>query len=206
MASELNECKSRFYNEMEKSFYLLKEVNTITPPLNSDIINSMYELSFLQMYRAWEFFLEKTFVLYMLGKETDKGYRPICYVNPPNEEHAYELIKGGARYPSWLNIEFIREKAELFFKDGSPFKEILYDKVNIKDALTQMTKLRNAIVHISKKALDDYESVVRKEIGSSLNLSVGEFLSRMKKEGGREVSYISYYRKILEVSSDEIIK
>lgn len=206
MASELNSCKSHFLNEIDNIFNLLKKVNTINPPLTSDIINSMYELSFLKMYREWEWFLEETFILYMLGGKTDSGYSPNCYVKPRDKQHAYELIKGGARYPSWQNLDFIREKAELFFENGSPFKEILYDKVNIKDALFQMTKLRNVVAHTSQKALEDYKSVIRNEIGSSPNILVGEFLFKMKNDKGRKLSYISYYREILKVASDEIVK
>ncbi|MEO0021946.1 MAG: hypothetical protein ABIK48_07230 [candidate division WOR-3 bacterium] len=189
---------------MENSFEILRTVNGINPQLPKNVVSSVYELSFLKMYLAWEWFLERTFILYMLGEKTDKGYSPNRYVNPRDEENAYDIIKGGARYPDWLSVDLVTEKAKIFFENGSPFVEALKEKANINDALKQMKHIRNMIVHISRYAKRIYEDLLRREFGSKRDLSPGEFLATIKKE--EKIPYIAYYKKILEAASDEIVK
>ncbi|MEO0131422.1 MAG: hypothetical protein ABIK73_00555 [candidate division WOR-3 bacterium] len=203
MRSKLDECKTRLKEEMENSLSILRWVNDNKP--DHRIVNSIYEISFLKMYLTWEWFLERTFIFYLMGEKTDRGYCPRSYFNPRDEHHAYAIIKGNARYPNWLDLDFIRDKAELFFENGSPFKESLCDKDNIRIALSQMRKIRNNIVHISPRAKEEYESLIRNEFGILQNLSPGEFLGKIKDEENK-VSYITYYKNILETASDEIVK
>jgi len=203
MLSELNRIKDELIQNMNKSLDLIKRINKISSMLSSDEIYSIYELSFLKIYLSWESFIGRVFILYMIGEKTDSGYAPKRYVTPRDEKHAYDIIKCGRSFPDWLNIEFIRERSELFFKNGEPFKTALYSKTNIRGALQNMKVLRNIIVHASKEAEEKYENMLRNELGSAPNISPGEFLRRSKKP---KMSYIVYYKKILEVASNDIVR
>ena len=205
MSSEPNRIKDEFIQNMNKSLDLIKRINKIDSMLSSDEIYSIYELSFLKIYLSWESFIGRIFILYMIGEKTDSGYAPKRYVTPRDEKHAYDIIKSGRPFPNWLDIEFIREKSELFFENGEPFKTALYSKTNIRGGLQNMRVLRNIIVHASEEAEEKYKNMLRNGLGSAPNISPGEFLSRMRI-GKPKVPYIVYYKKILEVASNDIIR
>jgi len=205
MLSELNRIKNELIQNMNKSLDLIKRINKISRMLSSNEIHSIYELSFLKIYLSWESFISRVFILYMIGEKTDSGYVPKCYVTPEDENHAYNIIKSGRPFPDWLNLEFVREKSELFFENGEPFKTTLYLKANIRGALRNMRILRNAIVHTSNEAKEKYENMLRTEFGHASNISPGEFLSKTRVEKPK-IQYIVYYKKILEVASNDIVR
>lgn len=187
---------------------LLKAINELNRKfprdISEEVVDSVHELSFLRIILAWESFIEKSFIYYILGEKTANGYAPISFVKPRDETHAYNIIKGGHRYPDWLNLEFIREKSELFFENGEPFKTTLYIS-NIKGALDDMKILRNVIVHISASAKKKYENLLRRELGSALPyIQPGKFLQKMRKTSNK--TYFTYFKEILEIASAEIIK
>ncbi|NPV14383.1 hypothetical protein HPY86_05575 [candidate division WOR-3 bacterium] len=215
--SNLNETKNKFIAQMNDSFNLLQTMNQI-PNIDSNVINLVYELSFLKMYLAWEWFIEETFILYMLGEKTDSGYAPNRYVFPRDKNHAYAIITSGRRYAKWLNLNFIKKKSELFFKDGEPFKRVLCDNADINRALQNMTTLRNAIVHISQTSREEYESMLesmltregyksmlRNELGYASPISPGEFLMKPVRKLPK-TSYIGYFSEILLTASDLIVR
>ncbi len=205
MLSELNKIKNELIQNMNKSLELINRINKISHMLSPSEIYSIYELSFLKIYLSWESFIGRVFILYMIGEKTDSGYVPKRYVTPRDEKHAYDIIKSGRSFPDWLNIEFIREKSELFFENGEPFKPLLYTNTTIKGALQNMKVLRNIIAHASKEAEGKYKNMLRVELGSAPNISPGEFLSRMRIENPK-IPYIVYYKRILEVASNGIVR
>lgn len=203
--SELNISKKELIQNMDTSLDLIKKINKINHLLSIEDIYSMFELSFLKIYLSWESFIGRVFILFMVGEKTDKGYAPKRYIKPKDEKHAYDIIKSGKRFPEWLNIEFIREKSELFFENGEPFKTVLYSNVTIREALQSMNILRNKIVHVSQEAKERYKSLLRNEFGFASNMPPGEFLSRTRDKKPK-ISYIEYYKNILEVTSNDIIR
>lgn len=205
MSSKLNRIKGELIQNMDKSLGLIKQINTLSKNFLPETIYSIYELSLLKIYLSWESFIGRSFILYMMGEKTDSGYAPRRYIFPKDEKHAYDLIKGERRFPDWLNVEFIREKSDLFFENGEPFKPALYMKINIKEALHIMRILRNAIVHASRESQEKYEELLRNEMGYVSNVTPGEFLLQ-KRTKKPKASYIIYYKKILEVVSNDIVR
>jgi len=203
--SPLNEDKDELKMEIDKNFKLIQTVNQLSQ-LQIAQVHLIYELSFLKIFLAWELFLEKSFILFMLGKKTDSGYKPRRYVNPRDEKHAYELIKGGRSFPDWLNLEFIREKSELFFENGSPFKDVLYNNQTIKEGLQMMKITRNRIVHISPKTKDEFINLLRNEFGYDLGIGPGEFLRKNKARSKKSLSYIDYFKDILLMAANNIVR
>ena len=204
MLSELNRIKNELIQNMNKSLDLIKRINKISSMLSSDEIYSIYELSFLKIYLSWESFISRVFILYMIGEKTDSGYAPKRYVTPRDEDHAYSIIKSGRSFPDWLNLDFIREKSELFFENGNPFKTAIYSKANVREALQNMRILRNAIVHASRESKEKYEKMLRNEVGFVSNMEPGEFLTNMRIKKP-QIPYIVYYKKVLEVVSNGIV-
>jgi len=112
--------------------------------------------AFLNMFIAWESFLEKALPTVMTGKKTISGKRPKKIVSPKNLEAAAALIKGyGTRgFFDYSNHDHVRTLVSLYFKDGYPFEPHLGGLVS---DLQDMKTIRNACAHISastQKPLD----------------------------------------------------
>jgi hypothetical protein len=114
--SKLKETKKEFKQQIKGSFKLIQSIGQISLP--QEEIYLIYELSFLKIFLAWEWFIEKTFILYMISKKANKG----SYVNPKNEKHAYDFVREGRDYVDWTSPDVVIRKAKIFFKDGKPYK------------------------------------------------------------------------------------
>ncbi len=65
------------------------------------------ESAFLKMFISWESFLERSFILYLMGNLSISGKAITRYANPVNEKHAHEILIGVMRYVDWSSPDFI---------------------------------------------------------------------------------------------------
>lgn len=200
--SQLNKVKDEFKQQTERSFALIQSINEAQPRFPPDQVCLAYEFSFLRCFLAWEWFIENTFILYMLGEKTDKGYRPKCYVKPVNREHAYDFVKEGRDYADWTSPDIVIRKSRLFFENGDPYEDALGP---ITSDIQDMKTIRNAIVHMSAESREKVRTLIRdKLVYARGGIAVGEFLSVMLK--GKDITYITHYRELLEFTSERIVK
>lgn len=200
--SVLNKCKIEFDDQIAINLRLIQIINTVNPPLQQDQIWLIYELSFLKTFLFWEWFIEKSFISYMMGIKTNSGYCPQTHVIPNNEQHAYDFVKEGRDYADWTSLDIIFRKAKLFFKNGEPFYNSL---IPISQDIQDMKTIRNAIVHMSSKTKDNFESLLRKKFGhAKTSFNPGEYLSTQITNNN--YTYISYYIKKLQFVSAHIVK
>lgn len=135
--------------------------------------------AFLEVFKAWEYFLEQSFISYTLKKPSIMGNCPVCYSSPTNREHAYQMIAGSAKYPDWTSHETVIKLSETFFEDGKPYKPALQ---SIASKLQEAKKIRNAISHNSQKSKETFNSLVRNKLSASqTGISVSNFLISKKK-------------------------
>lgn len=152
-------------------------------------------MAFVRIYTAWEYFLEKCFLAYMMGEETTSGFCPVRYVLPVDEEHAKQLALGGRDYVQWTDPSTVRAKAKLCFKDGEPFDDILSSATK---ALQDINTVRNAIVHRSLTALEKFMHLVREELTSvPSDISPGKYLLTLKTGTIRATYFSSYQGKLI---------
>lgn len=200
--SELNGFKDEFKQHMKRSFELIQSINKAKPPFPQDQIYMVYELSFLKNFLSWEWFIEGTFILYMLGSKTNTGYRPEVYVRPKDQKHAYQFVKEGRDYADWTSPDVVIRKSSLFFRDGEPYKDAL--EPIIRD-IQDMKTIRNAIVHISTESREKFETLIRSKLGyARVAITPGEFLATTIK--GKSLSYITYFRNQVEFASEKVVK
>jgi len=203
--SELNKAKEELIENLNESLELIKQINK-SNILTKEQIFSIYELSFLKMYLSWESFIGRIFILYMIGENTDSGYSPKRYVLPKDEQHAYDIVKGRQKFVDWSNLELLFQWANLYFENGTPFRDILI-KSNINSELKNMRILRNKIVHSSKESDANFIKLIRDEFGFASDISPGEFLYRERVKNEKPPkTYIEYYKKILEVACNELVR
>lgn len=200
--SRLKKVKREFKDQLERSFKLIRSASEQRPPLPRNNVFLIYELSFLKMFLAWEYFIENTFIIYMLGKEKNIRYRPKAYVMPKDEKHAYDFVRGDRDFADWSSPDIVIRKAKLFFEDGMPYRDALSPS---RGDIQNMKTIRNAIVHMSLESREKFKTLVRSKLGyAKSKITPGEFLSLPLEN--RNLVYISYFRNQLEIVCDKIAK
>lgn len=190
-----------FEIQLIQAFDLIKSVKNVRSTLinsRSQISQSelyeIVELSFIKIFIAWEEFLEDMFIRHLMPQKKSKIK---SYVHAQSLKHAYEIVKENKPYPDWTNKDEVVRKANIFFKDGAPYKNVLN---SINSDLDDIKTIRNSIVHMSNKSRDGFKSLVRKKMGGSpRGISAGMFLLSIKTLP--EGTYIEYYSNLLKASA-----
>lgn len=131
-------------------------------PILKRKIHLIVELSFLQLFIAWEEFLEQTFTRYMCGSKTASGYLPRRYVQPTTLKHGLDIIKQERIFVDWTKWEEIITRAKLYFENGAPFAGAIGGSLV---QLNEMKTIRNRIAHRSKYSEKRFLSLVRNKFG-----------------------------------------
>lgn len=115
----------------------------LLPPLDRRQITVA---AFLNLYIAWETFLESSLVELMTGGVTLSGRAAVKYVSPISPEAARRLIIGVNRYFDYGNHDLIRKIVNMYFQSGYPYEPHLS---SIMSDLADLRTMRNALAHIT---------------------------------------------------------
>jgi hypothetical protein len=118
---------------------------------------------FLNLFVAWEEFLETAMSQFMVGTPTLSGMVPVRYATPPNVESAKRMLIGTNRYFDYANHELVRRMAALYFQNGYPFEPHLSAIVT---DLADMRTIRNASAHLSSTTQLALESLAQRIFGA----------------------------------------
>lgn len=149
-----------------------------TSVLTVEQLHLITEGLFFSAYRAFENYLENTFILCLVGEPTSGNFVPISYLQPKNVDHARELIKAGQAFLDWTSPDNVMSRAETYLEDGKPFNSVLPGYLV---SLRNMKKLRNHIAHNSKESEGEYKKLVRDLYNGVIPLKIptpGELLLR----------------------------
>lgn len=155
------------------------------------IYDAIVEHCYMQIFLAWEKFLESSFILYLNAGADLQGNTYIRYGIPKDREHAYNMIKGTKNYPDWTNINDVRCLAKIYFENGGPYSIIENIPVEFED----IKIIRNRISHVSEKSIKAFERLLAKTIMQTINVGVGDFLMMFKDA---DQTYFSYYMEFLK--------
>ncbi len=125
---------------------------------------------FLNMFIAWEYFLESSLLEYMTGSTTISGKQPKRIVFPTTKHSAQQLIIGINRYFDYANHQNIIKIANSFFEKGYPYEPHLSA---IYKQLDDLRTMRNASAHYStttQVALDALAIRILKAPYNGINL------------------------------------
>ena len=164
----------------------------------------LVELCFLRAFIAWEAFLEDSFIIYLHGKKSPKGFSPKRYAMPKDTKHSMDLIFGGERYTDWASRDKVVARANRFFKNGEPYSSVLE---NIAQDLKEMKTIRNSIVHASVSSREKFKSLVRGRIRGGTfpsGLTVGGFLNGNNPAASNPISFLEYYIEALRKAGNDI--
>jgi hypothetical protein len=102
--------------------------------------------AFLNLFIAWETFLEDVLTKLMIGNPTIGGLKPIRYVTPHTIEDAKRLLIGINTYFDFANHEYVKKVAYMYFLNGYPLEPHLS---SIAQDLADLKTMRNASAHVT---------------------------------------------------------
>ena len=158
--------------------------------------------AFLNMFKAWEGFLESALTKYMIGRRTTDGHRPKKYVRPRDAIAAQQMVIGTQRYFDFANHDNVKKIANLYFVSGYPFEPHLSA---IFSELADLKTMRNAAAHVSSTAQAALDALALRLFGaSSSGISLYRLLTTADPTSNAGDTVFVAYRRKLETAADLI--
>jgi hypothetical protein len=133
------------------------------PILPTTDLEQITVAAFLNMFIAWEAFLEASIHEHMIGGAAIGGGQPVRYVNPPNLAAAQKMVMGTMRYFDFANHDNVRKIVNLYFENGYPYEPYIS---SIVSELNDLRTMRNASAHISSTTQQALESLAGRIFGA----------------------------------------
>lgn len=111
---------------------------------------------FLNLFIAWESFLEASLAEFMIGGLTISGRVPVRYVAPRTAKDAQAIVIGVMRYFDYANHVNFRKIIRLYFDAGYPYEPHLSGLASDLDDLKVM---RNASAHVTSTTQNALEAL-----------------------------------------------
>lgn len=122
-----------------------------------DVRSLTFESSLSRAFRAYENFVEDTFIAYMTGEPTVSGAQVQRFVSPESAEHARRmLLPGNAKYLDWADPSTVAYRGKYFLQEDGPLPTAVTQAWNTID---WMRKVRNHIAHNSTESMLQYRKV-----------------------------------------------
>lgn len=163
---------------------------------SSDMYNAIVEKSFMQIYLAWERFLEKAFISYLQNATDLQGGTYASYSTPIDDDHSYKMLKGTKNYPDWTNVDDVNYLSAVYFDASGPFSILL----SPPPELLELKTIRNRISHVSEKSIKSFNTLLSKKI-SQTNILPGDYLMMLKDSSH---TYFTFYVEMLRDYVDAI--
>lgn len=158
---------------------------------SKEMYSAIVEYCFMQLFLAWETFLEQSFIFYLSDAKDLKGNNYTRYGFPKDTIHAYNMIKGTKNYPDWTSLNDVICLAKIYFLSAGPYQWITSNPVDMGDIKT----IRNRISHVSEKSIKAFNRLLAKTIIRTTNVSVSDFLMSFRQ--GNE-TYYTYYTDLIK--------
>lgn len=164
--------------------------------------DSLVELALLRAYRAWEAFLEESFLLFMVGGSPGRRRAPKRLVVPASRVTARLLALQGRNYPEWGEDKTLK-LAKVFFRGGEPYEGALRTRAN---RLADIRSVRNEIAHGSPESRSRFLAVARKELKGVVpaRLTPGGFLDTSMPSVSPPQAFLEGYLELLRAAAKEI--
>lgn len=152
--------------------------------------------AFLNMFIAWEEFVEASIGDFMMGEATISGSNPVRYVVPPSRDHSERMVIHMNRYFDYASHENVKKLARLFFDGGYPFDTPIN---SLTQELSDLKIMRNACAHMSSTTKAALEGLGLRIFGSpKAGITVYQMLTADDPRTNPRVTvYASYRDKLL---------
>jgi hypothetical protein len=158
--------------------------------------------AFLNMFIAWESFLESSLMELMTGTPTIGGAAPNRYVRPVDLTAARKLIVWVGRYFDYANHQNLIKAVTMYFERGYPYEPHLSA---IYSDLDDLRTMRNASAHISSTTQIALESLAVRIFGQPQpGISLYQFLTMVDPRSPTGETIFSTYKNKLLVTAELI--
>jgi hypothetical protein len=158
--------------------------------------------AFLNMFIAWETFLELSLVQLMIGAHTISGTAPNRYVRPVDLNAARDLIVFVGRYFDYANHQNIIKVVRMYFEHGYPYEPHLSA---IHSDLQDLRTMRNASAHVSSTTQTALESLTVRILGQPQpGIGLYQLLTMLDPRSGTGETIFSSYKNKLVVTAELI--
>lgn len=155
--------------------------------------------AYLNLFVAWESFLEFTIAELMTGATTINGTLPVRYAIPPTKALARNMLIGTNRYFDYANHEFVLKIVNLYFQGGYPFENHLSSAV---PDLADMRIMRNSSAHISSTTQVGLQALALRLIGPPpANIKLYDLLMANVPGKPGQTVYTIYRDKLLALAT-----
>ena len=157
--------------------------------------------AFLNMFIAWESFLESTLTELMIGTPTLSGTLPTKYVAPVDLASARLLVIGMMKYFDYGNHFNVRKLVGMYFKNGYPFEPHISA---IYSDLDDLRTMRNVSAHISSTTQTAMEALALRLFSSPKpGITLYQLLTSTNPKSPGNTIFVSYKSKL--VATAELI-
>ena len=150
-----------------QSDLLISEAHALGPeghPVMSPLSQQQVTVAaFLNLFVAWETFLEDVIAKLMTGAPTISGTLPTCFASPPSAAAARAMVIGMNKYFDYANYELLKKLVLIYFRNGYPFLPHL-DAASTD--LQDLRAMRNASAHVSSTTQAALNAVAQRLLGT----------------------------------------
>ncbi len=170
------------------SLFLIPEQQTVTVA------------AFLNLFIAWETFLEQSLGELMIGNLTISGSAPVRYVSPRTEKAARDIIKHVRPFFDYGNHGYVMTLVNQYFENGYPYEPHLSGVVQ---DLADLRTMRNASAHITSTTRLALENLALRVLQiSSIGINLYTFLMATDPNSANGDTVYATYRDKLLVTAD----
>ncbi|MBL9173477.1 MAG: hypothetical protein JNL10_08090 [Verrucomicrobiales bacterium] len=170
--------------------------------LSSQERSFVVDSAFLRIFIAWEGFLEKAFISYLLGNPSSSGKGAVRYVAPTSVQHARDILIGAQKYVDGANPEIVRKLARLYLANGEPIEPVIS---SLQADLFDLKTVRNAAAHLTSTTGKLLDSLASRRLGRvCTNISVSDFILSRDPTAGAGGSVLDSYIKIMDAGAYNI--
>jgi hypothetical protein len=158
--------------------------------------------AFLNLFIAWEKFLETSLTNLMIGEATLSGTPPVRYVSPQTLDAAREMVIGVMRYFDYANHDNMRKMVKLYFERGYPYEPHLSA---ILSDLADLRTMRNASAHITSTTQTPLESLAMRISGRPMpGIDLYQLLTMIDPQSATGGTVFETYKNKLIVTAELI--
>lgn len=158
--------------------------------------------AFLNMFIAWEEFIEASIGDFMMGEGTIGGNQPVRYIIPPTRDHSGKMVIHMNRYFDYANHENVKKLARLYFETGYPFDTPIN---SLTQELSDLRIMRNACAHMSSTTRVALEGLGLRIFGApQAGITVYQMLTAEDPRTNPRVTVYAGYRDKLLVAAELI--
>ncbi|TNC08445.1 hypothetical protein FF100_29340 [Methylobacterium terricola] len=155
--------------------------------------------AFLNMFIAWENFLEEVISAYMTGSTTINGSQPVRMVAPASRDEAKKMTVGVMKYFDFSNHEYVKQISNIYFQNGYPVRGAIN---NINSQLSDLKTMRNACAHVSSTTQRALDSLALRIFGSPApGISVYTIITSVHPAHNPDTVYLVYRNALLAAAT-----